>query len=222
MFHKYREIPAMRLLLLLNIFSVLLVLVRYYITGSPTYFILWWNLFLAAIPFGLALLIAENKSLQKNTVFIPLGILWLLFLPNAPYLITDLLHLSYSHHRYIWFDSLMILSYALCGLIYGLVSLKIMAEIFLAKTNHAASHVFISLSLFASGFGIYLGRYQRFNSWDIMNHPGTILGDIFNRISDPFAHPRTWAMTLLFGVFLHIIYYGVGLHKSAKSTPPLI
>lgn len=203
------KIPAFRLLFLLNAFGIALVVVRYYFTGVGAYFFLWWNVFLAALPFGISMLLQEYSSLRKNT-FSLLGFmaLWLLFLPNSPYIVTDLLHLAYSQQRWVWFDILMILAFAISGLIFGLISVRQMAGFVKEKTNHAISVMFVSLSLFASGFGVYLGRYHRYNSWDLVNHPGGLFQDILGRITDPFAHPRTWGMTILVGVFLHILYYG--------------
>jgi uncharacterized membrane protein len=203
------KIPAFRLLFLLNAFGIALVIVRYCFTGVGAYFFLWWNVFLAALPFGISLLLEQQENLRKNTVtFLAFMALWLLFLPNAPYIVTDLLHLAYSQQRWVWFDILMILTFAISGLIFGLLSLQKMAGFVRAKTNKFVSFLFVSSSLFASGFGVYLGRYQRYNSWDLVQHPNGLFQDILGRITDPFAHPRTWGMTILVGVFLHILYYG--------------
>ncbi|MBS3916046.1 MAG: DUF1361 domain-containing protein [Bacteroidetes bacterium] len=199
-----------RTIIMLFIFGSTLILMRFIFTGVSAYFFLWYNLFLGSISLIISHYILKHDSWVNNHFkFISLSVLWLLFLPNAPYITTDLLHVSDSQHRFVWFDILMIFSFAVCGMYFGLVSVKQMADIILQKTNPFLQHLFISLSLFASAFGVYLGRYHRYNSWDLIHHPNVLIQDITERFMNPFDHPRTWGMTLLMGVFLHIFYFGL-------------
>lgn len=204
------RIPSFKFLLAINSFGIFLVILRFLITGWADYFFLWWNLFLAAVPFGIALVLRGSENLQKNNLlFAAIMMIWLLFLPNAPYIITDLLHVTGSNYSYIWYDILMILTFAISGLVFGYQSLAIMASMVLKKTSVRVQTLFISMVLFACGFGVYLGRYHRFNSWEVIGEPMTILREIAIRFIHPMEHPRTWGMTLLMGLFLHIMYYGV-------------
>jgi uncharacterized membrane protein len=209
-----QPLNANRFLFLMNAFGIALVILRYIATGVPGYFFLWWNIFLAAIPFGITWLLERNKTWLNHTlVFLPLLGIWFFFLPNAPYIVTDLLHISYSKMSYIWYDILMILTFAISGQVFCFVSLQKMTILLGQKIKGFPKNLFISLSLFASAFGVYLGRYHRFNSWDLLQNPGSLMHDIAIRFADPLAHPRTWGMTILVGIFLHILYF------SFRTTP---
>lgn len=204
----------------MTIFGICLVIIRVIALGTPGYLFLFWNLFLASIP----LIVTWNLNTLKNRpvsnwkFWLFTGI-WLLFLPNAPYLVTDLLHLSYSSHRLIWFDTIVIFSFALTGLIFTLISLQMMSDILRRKFGKNIERILISISIFASGFGVYLGRYQRFNSWDIIHRPGNLFLEVADRFVHPFDHPRTWAMTIIVGVFLHILYFGWKELVNYGNTP---
>lgn len=197
-----------RFLFAINLFGILMVLLRDVFAGGHYFYFLWFNVFLASIPYGITLLMQLKPGLKTGLVFWPLAFIWLLILPNAPYIVTDLMHLSYTPNRTLWYDALTILTFAVSGLIFGLLSVHAMARILTEKLGHKNALIAISLILFACAFGVYLGRFQRFNSWDILWHPDDLFADIAGRIFHPFQHLRTWGMTLLVGLFLHILYFG--------------
>jgi uncharacterized membrane protein len=117
--------------------------------------------------------------------------LWLLFFPNAPYIITDLLHLKGYSQNILWFDSLLIFTFAITGLLIGLNSLNIVhqsLELMLGKIP-AWSAVIGSVILL--GFGIYLGRYCRLNSWDLFNEPLWFAGRVLHQFKNPMAFKLT-------------------------------
>ncbi len=206
-------------LFVLNLFGIGMIIMRYIITGRYFFFFLLWNIFLAAIPYILVLLLRVIPKLNRGVIFWLFSALWLLFLPNAPYVITDLTHLSYTPYQYLWYDILMISTFALSGLLFGFFSLRQMAKIWLAKFGSRWSFFLTSIVLFASAFGVYLGRFKRFNSWDLVHHPLRIVSDIIGRFVHPLDHPRTWAVTILVGVFLHILYFGWhGFQTKAKEN----
>jgi len=187
----------------LLIFTCSLLTARVIITGELTYIFLAWNLFLAWIPFLISKKIENTLSHWK--IFFLLGI-WLLFLPNAPYIITDFIHLKQRPPVPYWYDVLILFSAALNGLILCFASL-IKVEQFLSTQYHKRLSGFIILSsLFICALGIYIGRYLRWNSWDIFINPGEIAGEISERFLNPFDHFKTWSVTLLFGSFLCVIY----------------
>lgn len=176
---------------------------RFYWAGYSKFFFLFWNLFLAGIPLGFALILTK---VERWRLALPLISGWLLFFPNAPYVLTDLLHLRQRAGIPIWYDLLMLLSFAIVSLWLGFQSLQLV-QIWIAQRS--TSHVawgFVALSLFLSGFGIYLGRFLRWNSWDIVSNPVSLLADIWERFADPFAHGRTWGVTLGFGGLLFVAY----------------
>ena len=121
---------------------------------------------------------------------------WLLFFPNAPYIFTDLLHLRLKLGMPTWFDLLLIFSFAWNGLILGYLSLMDMEHLVAQKFNRLAACLFSLAALAGAAFGIYLGRFLRWNSWDILTDPFALALDIGHRLLHPFQHPRTLGFTL--------------------------
>jgi len=158
-----------------------------------------WNLFLAFIPWVCTTLLYLRPRLQSKKVFL-LGVLflWTIFFPNAPYILTDLFHLRLRSSIPVWFDLILILSFAWTGLLYGLLSLRDIEKIVSQKLNkHIAKGLIISL-LFLASFGVYLGRYLRWNSWDLLSNPTPLFLDIIDRFVDPLSHPQTWGVNILY------------------------
>lgn len=111
----------------------------------------------------------------------------------------------------IWFDLVLILSFAWTGLLFGFLSLLDIENI-LGKSIKSRYITLISIGLmFLGSFGIYLGRFLRWNSWDIISEPFKLIYDIGDRIINPFSHPRTWGVTILMGILLTIIYLSLKL-----------
>ncbi len=191
---------------------------RFVYSNTNVFLFLNWNLFLAFIPWALTgLTVIKPKLLDtKFSIFIILAA-WLLFFPNAPYILTDLFHLRLQTSMPIWFDLVLILSFAWTGLLFGFLSLWDIEQIlnkYLKKT-----YVFIIsiILLFLGSFGIYIGRYLRWNSWDIISEPFRLMYDIGDRIINPFEHPRTWGMTIFMGLFLNILYWSFRLIRKRKE-----
>jgi len=187
-------------------FTLFLLGIRIVLTGELVYIFLAWNLFLAWIPFAVSQeLIGAKKRL--NIFF--LTAIWLLFLPNAPYIITDFLHLKQRPPIPSWYDILLLFSAALNGLLLGLLSLLTVEKSLAKRFGNRISGLIILCSFFLCSFGIYIGRYLRWNSWDLIIKPGEIAGDILERIFNPFDHIGTWSVTVLFGSFFYVLYYSI-------------
>ena len=188
---------------------------RYHLTDSRIFLFLNWNLFLAFLPWVLTLLTILTPRIERSQIAIFLLMLvWLLFFPNAPYILTDLIHLQHRSNVPMWFDLILILSFAWTGLMYGLMSLweieRILGNYF--KRQYV---VFLSVCLlFLSSFGVYLGRFLRWNSWDVINEPDLIIQDTLDRLINPLQHPSTWGLTILLGIFLNIVYLSFELLKN--------
>lgn len=178
------------------------------VTDSYNYFFLNWNLFLAWIPLlaALALSRISRRTWLTMSIAALLFIIWLLFLPNAPYLVTDLIHLSYRTGAPIWFDAMMLFVYAWNGLLLGFVSLWIVQTMARAWFGQLISWLLVAGSLGAAGFGIYLGRFLRWNSWDVLSNPEALLMDIAHLVLNPLDHPQPIGVTVLFSAFLLLGY----------------
>jgi uncharacterized membrane protein len=194
-------------LLLLAMFSISLLLIRAKLTQSVFFFFLIWNLFLAWLPLRLSSFIVSGKSLiTKNLYFYPLVLTWLLLLPNAPYIITDFIHLKKELQVPVWFDVLLLISFSATGMLFGLASMKDMFRIINRKFSIRAAWFGMLLVCLLSGFGIYIGRYLRYNSWDILHRPFTIVRDICTTLSDPFELRAATGITLGFGVLMFLLF----------------
>jgi uncharacterized membrane protein len=118
----------------------------------------------------------------------------------------------------IWFDLVVILSFAWTGLMFGFVSLMDISTLLKKYFSNRTISIIIVFFLFISSFGIYLGRYLRWNSWDILRNPFGLFNDIADRFVNPFSHPRTWGMTLLMGVLLNMIFFSIKLLTTKKQS----
>ena len=186
-------------------------LVRYCYTGSPVYFFLLWNLFLAFIPYGISQYTLQRCSvpLTKPFQLWKVGLLftlWLLFFPNAPYVITDLIHLSERHGVPKWYDVSLLFCAGTTGLWIGFISLLQMEAVWRQKMPAIHINFFVGCTLLLSGFGIYLGRVLRFNSWDVVANPLSLSSAIGHRVLLPWQYLQTWGITLLFAALLWIGY----------------
>lgn len=213
--NKLRE-TALLAILSLTCFGISMF--RHFYSDTKAFLFLNWNLFLALVPWLLitAISLWPKGRQSKWIVGVALGT-WLLFFPNAPYILTDLFHVNLSNTMPVWFDLVMILSFAWTGLLYGLLSLweieRIMGQWLRPRSVVALSNFL----LFVGAFGIYVGRYLRWNSWDIITEPFNVVYDISGYLSNPFTHPRTWGMTLFFGIFLNMVYWSFQLLRSRNT-----
>ena len=200
--------------------SVILVVGRVLMTGRLLFLFLIWNLFLALIPFAISTMLGIAKGPLRARLLVPVGAAWLLFFPNAPYILTDLFHLERRAGVPFWYDLALILSCAWNGLMLAYASLADMQRLVQRRLGTGAGWTFATVALLLSSFGIYLGRYLRFNSWDVLANPLTLFYDIVNRILHPFSFPGTWGVTLVFGVFLLIGYSTVRLLGKHHEPEP--
>ncbi|MBN1252816.1 MAG: DUF1361 domain-containing protein [Bacteroidales bacterium] len=214
---KQNRLKISTLLAVMSFSSFLLSLLRVYLTGSKLFLFLNWNLFLAFIPLFFSTLIVLNPKMKnKKLPLILLLILWILFFPNALYIITDLFHLRIHSLMPAWFDLILILSFAWTGFLFGFLSLIDIENLLSEYTNTKFISLISVFLLFAASFGIYLGRYLRWNSWDIIISPFALINDIIERFINPFSHTGTWGMTILFGLLLNMFYWSIKFLKSEK------
>jgi uncharacterized membrane protein len=201
-FHQHR-LRTLILFALSTLGCVALVATRMHVTSRPTFVFLIWNIFLAGIPYILStvLILVQHRATSRRLALLLIPC-WLVFFPNAPYILTDLFHLRPRTGVPYWYDLVLILSFAFNGLLLGYASLLDVQRVVAMHTNRMTGWVFSIASLVLAGFGVYLGRYLRWNSWDVIASPSLLFEDITRRLADPLSHPQTFGVTALFSAFL--------------------
>jgi uncharacterized membrane protein len=167
-----------------------------------------WNLLLAWIPYLFSMLAAAFHRLFPGRwwlLIIPGGI-WLAFFPNAPYILTDFFHLTPRPAIPLWYDILLLISFSWTGIFLAVASLRTMQMLVNAYLGGVISWIFVALALGLGGLGIYLGRFERWNSWDLLAHPRSILHDITSRLTNPLENLRFFIFTTLFTCLLLVCY----------------
>jgi uncharacterized membrane protein len=201
---------------------------RAVVTQSLGALYLPWNLFLAWLPLGLALLTRWLALAHppRRWLLVLTGAAWLLFLPNAPYILTDLIHLTRVRPgpaAPLWFDLLLHLTVATTGLLLGFASLAVMQGLVSRAWGRLAGWGFAVASLALSGLGIYIGRFLRWNSWDVLVAPGPLLADVTQRLANPLSPPRAYGFSSLCFVFLLLTYlmclHLPRLHVALEAKP---
>lgn len=187
-------------------------IVRLYISRSLNYSNLVWNLILAWIPYLISLgaTVFERTILKRRwwgiIPLLPFTAAWLLFFPNAPYLLTDFYHLGHRPPLPLWFDIGLISMFAFSGCFLAIASLRSMQFIFRAYTGQFLSWVMITAAIATSAVGVYLGRFGRWNSWDIFTSPRTILKEILLPAVSPGKNLGFVGFTLMFTALLLVLY----------------
>ena len=190
-----------------------LVVVRNLHTGNPNFRYLIWNLFLAWVPFVLALLFYDGQRRRmRGPGLVVLGALWLVFFPNAPYIVTDFIHLNRDPLSPLWFDGLTIGAFAATGLLLGLGSLYLVQS----AVRRELGWIVVSASLLLGSVGIYLGRFMRLNSWDFFTNPHYVAYLVRLRLADPFGNPKLIAVVLTSTLMLAAAYLLVYAVASAS------
>ena len=194
-------------LVAVSLFCVALVLLRYADSGSTTFFGLIWNLFLAWIPFVLAVAVYDRwrRHGARASLFV-LGALWLLFFPNAPYIVTDFVHLEHTADAPYWYDAVTVAAFAWTGVLLGFASLFLMQTVVRQWRGVVSGWVFASVAIALGSLGIYLGRFLRLNSWDALEHPSVLPRIAHTVARDPFRYSEAIGVTVLFTLALGFAY----------------
>lgn len=197
-------------LLLASLFSIILLAIRTLLSPEPSYVFLFWNLCLAWIPLVCAWFIFQTKTpLSRWRMTWVVMLLWLIFFPNAPYILTDLGHLA-SVDQWgtlpVGYDVVMVLTFTLTGLFLGFVSLFMIERVWRRTLRSSVATSLSVVTLVLAGFGMYVGRYLRWNSWDVFHAPQLLFHELIVRVTNPLAHSITWGFTAVYSGFLLVIY----------------
>jgi len=190
-----------------TIFCIGIWIFRSEYSGSGRYAFLIWNIFLAWIPFIISYF-TYTLTLNRRWVyiFIPVAaFLWLIFFPNAPYILTDFQHLArLTGELPVWFDVMMLIWFAFTGVLLGMVSLFLMQEIVRREFGRWTGWGFVALVTALSSAGVYVGRFLRWNSWDIFRNPGGMVKYTIEKVQDPSL--QSVVFIGLFGAFFLFLY----------------
>ena len=218
---RSRVLLSVTALIAASAWCCVLLVVRKVEYGNAAYAGLVWNLVLAWVPLALAALLLVAYSRKRSRLELAaLGLGWLVFLPNAPYVLTDFVHLEQNHRLY---DSLLIASFAFTSLALGFASLLLVQLVVTRSAGALFGWVAAVGSLFAASLGIYLGRVQRVNSWDVVHRPGRLWELAHMRIDDPLGNPHLIGYVILLGGFLTLAYaglYGLSALVGSQRTWP--
>lgn len=208
-----------KIVLIFFAFIAMMIIGRIIYSGKPAFIFLIWNLFLAWIPFYISFHFKQLHNRQTVLqVIIFLG--WLLFFPNALYIITDLIHLDMETNVPKWVDAILLFTSAIIGLLMAFVSLLRVEVFLLKKFDNKMVKVVILALLGLGSFGVYLGRFLRWNSWDIIQHPFGLVYQIAERFIFPFQHLRTWGITAVLTAFFILLYKSIKALKANKYEIP--
>jgi uncharacterized membrane protein len=169
---------------------------------------LTWNLFLAWVPYLASLWASslQRRHPRRPWLLLLPGLLWLAFFPNAPYMLTDLWALRWWTSFPFWYDFGLVSLFALTGLLLGVVSLGTMQRLVAAYAGRWLGWLFSIVVVGLSGLGIYLGRFLRWNSWDLLLNPRAVLADVAVRLASPLDHAQTFGFTLLYAAIVFVVY----------------
>ena len=191
--------------------------VRIHRTGSLWFLFMAWNLVLALIPYLLAwalrLRFIREKRVTVGFVAVALG--WLVFLPNAPYVLTDVVHLG--NDVLWWYDLPLVMTFAGTAWLAGLMSLALVDEVLQQAVGRSFARGVVFCSCWVCGMGVYVGRFLRFNSWDVLQKPRALTTTVIERLVPPWSHPHAHVFALFFAVLLLGSYGTFALITSIKG-----
>jgi uncharacterized membrane protein len=186
-------------------FSIGLMTFRIIYTGHLLFAFLAWNLFLAFVPYAISKKLSGTEFLAKWKLLF-YAFTWLMFVPNSFYIITDLFHLDMNEDVPLWYDLALLLSFAWSGVLFGILSVRQMEKLFEQTFTKKFDLLFIVPIMALNGFGIYIGRYLRFNSWDVIANPFQLTKDIVYLFIHPIRNRFDWSMIVCYTIFLTLIY----------------
>lgn len=195
--------------------SVALILTRFGLTGTARLAFVPFNLVLAFLPV-IFLMISEDTR-QRLSVLAG-GALWLLFFPNAPYMLTDLVHYDRNLGNIAWLDMMALLAAAWAALIGGMTTLRLMQDRVARAFSGKAGHTFVLGVLLLTSQGIYIGRFLRFHSWHALLKPLEVLNETASHYLHPAAYPIAWPFTLSVFGLLVCVHYSLSAFTHATGT----
>lgn len=184
---------------------------------SLAYDYLLWNLSLAWLPliFAVRLIDLLRRKLWSSWECLLMSVLWLVFLPNSFYMISDFIHLQEVQRLDVLYDAVMFTSFIYTGVVLGFSSLYLVHGQLRRRLSGRTAGAWVAGTLLICSAAVYVGRDLRWNSWDILTNPGGLLFDVSDRLQHPSAYPQMLVTVVSFFVLLVSMYalawYGIRL-----------
>lgn len=215
-----KKIKIPKQIIIILILATILNILRVFLFETYSFIYLFWNIFLAFVPFFISSLLILNT--KKEDIFRPIFIigfiLWFLFLPNAPYVLTDFIHLGRIHGVPVMYDIFVIFSSAWVSLLMGLYSINHIEKIILLKFSKRIVNIIIPTIILFASFGIYLGRYFRFNSWDLFTGYSSLFSTIWDIFTKSNHYINVYYYTILFFAFIYTFYLCFKIDNSKQKN----
>lgn len=198
---------------LLSALCLAFYLARVIATGTWHFLFVPENLALAWLALGISWLLVKQLKVRPWSSWqnIGLSVLWLFFLPNTWYVLTDFVHVDATGQISQLYDIVMMSTLVFVGFSLGFASLYLIHNEFLKRRSAGWSHTAVAGILLLSSFAIFLGRDLRWSTWDVVTNPGGIILNVSDQVVDPFGHPRALNVTGLFFVLLGSMYLALWL-----------
>ncbi|MGA3150632.1 MAG: DUF1361 domain-containing protein [Candidatus Saccharimonadales bacterium] len=207
------EKRCLRALGVISGLSLAFFVVRVILTGSSYYSFIPWNLLLAWLGLVFGWLLVRQLKITRWASWqnIALSLLWLFFLPNTWYVLTDFVHVYATGEISELYDIVMINALVIAGFVLGFTSLYMVHKELFKRFGEKRSLYLVAGIILLSSFAIYLGRNLRWNSWDVITNPSSLIINVSDRIIDPLGHMRAFNVTGLFFVLLSVMYGAIWL-----------
>lgn len=203
---KYHRLA--KLLVLTNFVSIGFFVLRFVGAENTRYWFMLWNLTLAWVAPLIAWYLFKrlNRTSWGSWFNIALTVLWLGFLPNSFYIVTDMIHLKPTGEINIIFDAVLLTSFVFNGFIAGFIGTFLVHKQLLHRLSSRVSMAIVTGVFILSSYAIYLGRVLRWNTWDALLHPAGLLFDISDNIIHPLDHLQSFVVTISFTVLITSFY----------------
>lgn len=165
-------------------------------SGNGSYLFIIWNLFLASILYIIGACFRHLKESKKLIQFLIFSY-WLLFFPNALYIVTDIIHLAQTQAASLWYDAVLLFTFSLLGLVRAFASFISVENYLSCYFEIRIVNIIIFVLLLVGSYGVYLGRFERWNSWDVLNNISARSLYIIRTFLHPFQFARMWVVTFL-------------------------
>jgi uncharacterized membrane protein len=196
--------------------SISALALRVHRTHSIWFGFMAWNLVLAMVPYYCARLLQTcwHRQGRVTIAFVAIAFAWLVFFPNAPYVLTDVIHLG--NDKLWWYDMPLVMAFAGTSWLAGLVSLSMVDDVLVRAAGSRTARAVVLATCWLSGLGVYLGRFLRFNSWDVIQSPRTLATTAMNELVPPWRHAQPHAFALFFAALLFGSYLTFR-HRHARA-----